>query len=236
MTTTHLLKLAALGALICPLSAFATSETLTYTSSDFTSAYANGNFSGEVANGSYFTAVLTLSSPLGVNLTDSNLSSDVASLVFTTVDPSAPSADRTNVMNFTALPAGSQFYFSTNGAGAITGWNFTAGITTPGLSPTANVLFHSCSNEACSGGGYNGQNYAGTGDWYDFKPGSSTASDGCTYNPANGCGSAGGQGSVGKWVISAPELNSMNAASGLFLLLGSLAVLRGRRSAEHAAV
>jgi hypothetical protein len=230
MKTTHLLTWLALGALAYPLSSFANAETLTYTGSAFTSSYSTGNFLGEVGNDSYFTAALTLSSPLGANLNGANVSSEVTSLVFTTVDPSAPSADRTDILNLTALQAeGSQFLFSTNSAGAITGWSFTSGITTPGLSSTADVIFHSCSNESCAGGSYNGQNYAGTGDWYDYKPGSGTASDGCTYEPSNGCGSTGGQGSVGKWVIAAPELNSMNAGSGLFLLIGSLAVMRGRR-------
>jgi hypothetical protein len=226
----HLLKLVALGALACPLAAMASSETLTYTSSDLTSFYSTGNFLGEVGNGSYYTAALTLSGPLGANLNNANVSSSVTSLVFTTVDPSAPSAAQTNVLNLTALQAqGSQFNFSTNSAGAITGWNFTAGITTPGLPSTADVLFHSCSNLSCSSGGYNGQNYGGAGDWYDYKPGSSTASDGCTYNPSAGCGST-GSGTAGKWTASAPELNTMSAGSGLSLLIGGILVLRGRRS------
>jgi hypothetical protein len=229
----HLLKLAALGALACPLAAIASSETLTYTSSDLTSTYSTGNFLGEVGSGSYYTAVLTLSAPLAANLNNFDVSSTstVTSLVFTTVDPSAPSADQTNVLNLSALQAeGSQFYFSTNSAGAITGWNFTAGITTPGLASTANVLFHSCSNLSCSSGSYNGQGYGGAGDWYDYKPGSSTASDGCTYNASAGCGST-GAGTSGQWTTttSAPELNPMSAASGLSLLLGGILVLRGRR-------
>jgi hypothetical protein len=226
---THLLKLVALGALACPLAAMASSETLTYTSSDLTSYYSTGNFLGEVGSGSYYTAALTLSGPLGANLNNANVSSTVTSLVFTTVDPSAPSADQTNVLNLTALQAqGSQFNFSTNSAGAITGWNFTAGITTPGLASTGNVLFHSCSNVSCSSGSYNGQSYGGAGDWYDYKPGSSTASDGCTYNPSAGCGST-GAGTSGKWTASAPELNPMSAGSGLSLLIGGILVLRGRR-------
>jgi hypothetical protein len=225
----HLLKLAALGALACPLAAIASSETLTYTSSDLTSTYSTGNFLGEVESGSYYTAALTLSGPLGANLNNANVSSAVTSLVFTTVDPGAPSADQTNVLNLTALQAeGSQFNFSTNSAGAITGWNFTAGITTPGLASTAEVLFHSCSNLSCGSGSYNGQNYGGAGDWYDYKPGSSTASDGCTYNASAGCGST-GTGTTGKWTASAPELNPMSAGSGLSLLVGGILVLCARR-------
>jgi hypothetical protein len=233
---THLLTLAAVSALACPLSAFAQSEVLTYTSSDFTSTYSTGSFLGGVGSGSYFTASLTLSGPLGANLNDANVSAHVTSLVFTTVDPSAPSADRTNVLNLSGLQAqGSQFDFSTNAAGAITGWNFTAGITTPGLNSTANVLFHSCSNESCGSGSYNGQSYGRTGDWYDFKPGSSTASDGCSYSPAAGCGST-GAGTVGHWTTSAPELNPMSAGSGVVLLIGGIAVLGGRRrTRSHAA-
>jgi len=227
---TNLLKLIAIGALASPVAAFASSETLTYTGSDFTSSYSTGNFAGEVGIGSYFTAELTLNAPLGANLSDANVSSEVTSVVFTTVDPTAPSADRTDVFDLTGLQAeGSKFSFSTNAAGAITGWNFTSGITTPGLSSTSNVLFHSCYGESCTAGSYNGQSYGGTGDWYDFLPGSSTASDGCTYSPAGGCGSTGGAGTVGHWSVSAPELNPMNAGSGLVLLIGGIAVLGGRR-------
>jgi len=227
---THLLTLIAAGTLACPLAALAQSETLTYTGSDFTSTYSNGNFAGEVGNGSYFTATVTLSGPLSANLNDANVSANVTALVFTTIDPTAPSADRTNVLNLTALQAqGSQFDFSTNSAGAITGWNFTAGITTPGLKSTANVLFHSCSNASCTSGSYNGQNYGGTGDWYDYQPGSSTASDGCTYDPSAGCGSGAAAGTVGRWSMNAPELNPTSAGSGFVLLIGGIAVLGGRR-------
>jgi hypothetical protein len=226
----QLIEWVALGAIGCPLAAFAGSETIDYTGSDFTSSYSNGTFVGEVGNGSYFTAALTLSGPLGSNLSNANVSGDVTSLVFTSVDPGAPAADRTDVISLTALQAeGSQFYFSTNGQGAITGWNFTAGITTPGLSSTANVLFHSCSNESCTAGSYNGQSYGGTGDWYDYRPGSSTAADGCTYSPSAGCGSTGGAGTVGQWAVAAPELSATSGASGIVLLIGSVLVLCGRR-------
>lgn len=232
---THRSILLALAVLATPLAASA-SETLTYTSSDFTSSYTTGNFPGEVGVGSYFTADLTLSGPLAANLNDANLSSEVTSLAFTVIDPTAPSADRTEVLNLSALQAeGSKFSFSTNSAGTITGWNFTAGITDPSLSSTSDVLFHSCSNESCAPGSYNAQNFGGTGDWYDSEPGSSTASDGCTYNPSAGCGSGGGAGSVGSWstsgVVSAPELDPATAATAIVLLIGSIIVLNARRKA-----
>jgi hypothetical protein len=223
--------LIAIGTLAGPAAALAASETLTYTSADLTSTYTNGSFPGEVSGtDSYFAATLTLNAPLTANLNDAYVSSAVTSLVFTTVDPNAPGGDQINVLNLTALQAeGSAFYFSTNGAGAITGWNFTAGLTTPGLRSSSNVLFHSCFSESCAAGSYNGQNYGATGDWYDYMPGSATASDGCTYVPASACGAAGNAGAVGKWTVAAPELGATGAVSGLLLLLGGVLVLRAQR-------
>lgn len=226
------MALIAVGTLGGPLAALAASETLTYTSADLTSTYTNGSFAGEVSgSNSYFEAALTLATPLTANLNDSNVSSAVTSLVFTTVDPNAPSGDQTRALNLTALQAeGSAFYFSTNSAGDVTGWNFTAGITTPGLSSSANVLFHSCYAESCAAGGYNGQSYGATGDWYDYQPGSATAADGCTYVPASACGATGNAGAVGKWTVAAaPELGAPSAVSGLVLLFGGVLVLRAQR-------
>jgi len=226
-TITALIAMATLGG---PAAALAASETLTYTSAALSSTYTNGSFAGEVSgSNSYFTAALTLAAAPTANLNDANVSAGVTSLVFTTVDPDAPGGDQTQVLNLTALQAeGSAFYLSTNSAGAITGWNFTAGITTPGLSSSSNVLFHSCFAESCVAASYNGQSYGATGDWYDYKPGSATASDGCTYGSASACGTT-GNGTVGKWTVAAPELSATNALTDLLLLAGVVLVLRAQR-------
>jgi len=220
-----------LGGSIGPLAAHAASETLTYTSADLSNTYSTGTFAGEVSGtNSYFTASLTLNAPLTANMNDVNVSSEVASLVFTTIDPNAPTADQKYVLDLTPAQAQvSAFYLSTNSSGVVTAWNFTAGITEPSLSSTSDVLYHSCYGENCAAGSYNGQNYAATGDWYDYEPGSATASDGCTYNPVAGCGTGGGTGAVGKWSVAAPEMSPASAISGLLLVIGGVAVLRGHR-------
>ncbi len=204
------------------MAAHAASETLTYTSADFTSTY------GNVAPNSDFTVTLTLDTALGVSRTSSYTSSDLSNVVFTTVQGGS-----TDVQSFTSSQLqGSDFFFTTNASGQITGWDFTAGLLSPtGFSTPSN----NSSNESCTSGNYNSQNYGATGDWYDYKPSSSTAADACTYNPANGCGTTGGSATaVGKWTV-APEVNAANAGTGLTLLFGALAVLIGRRRATLAA-
>ncbi len=200
----------------------AASATLAYTSAAFTSVWDASNSSvGDVAVGGDFTATLTLNAPLGDNFSG-YVSNDITSLVFTTVD-----GGKTDSISVTPSEgSGSSFFFTTNSLGQITGWNFTAGITSPS-SPSSDILFHSCSNANCASGSYNGQGYGVTGDWYDYLPSSSTAADACTYNTPTTCG-ANSSGAVGKWAV-APELNASTVGTGLTLLFGVLAVLIGRR-------
>jgi hypothetical protein len=68
-----------------------------------------------------------------------------------------------------------------------------------------------------------------TGDWYDYLPSSSTASDGCTYSTPTSCGGS-SSGTVGSWKVSAPELDPMSTTAELSLLIGGIMVLRGRRA------
>ncbi len=224
--------LLAVTALIASMSVGA-AETLTYTTAPFTSAYdPDPSAAGAVVVGSYYTATLTLSTPLGDNF-NGNASDDVTSLVFTTHDGSLTN---TTVVSATA-GQGSSFDFTTNSTGAITGWNFTAGIVSSGssqLPAASDILFHSCSNDSCASGSYNGQGYGVTGDWYDYLPSSSTASDGCTYSIPTSCG---GQksGAVGSWALAAPELDPTSATAELSLLVGGFMVLRARRRAITAA-
>ncbi len=202
-------------------------ETLSYTSAAFTSAYdPDPSSAGAVTVGSHFTATLTLSTPLGDNFNGS-VSNDVTSLVFTTYNGA-----QTNTLTITPTEAeGSSFAFTTNSSGAITGWDFTAGIVSNGptqLPVPQDVLFHSCYKDNCASGSYNGQGYGVTGDWYDYLPSSSTASDGCTYSVPTNCGGS-STGTVGSWVVSAPELDPTSATAELSLLIGGFLVLRGRR-------
>jgi hypothetical protein len=211
----QVLGLFAATALVGGMPVFAASETLDYTSAALTSTWNDGSFLGSVSDGSKFSAVLTLSAPLGDSLSNVNESSKVTSLVFTvggdtlTLSPSAAS--------------GSAFYFTTSSSGVITGWNFTAGQT--GVTPY--ILFHSCSMDNCASGSYGGNVYGATGDWYDFQPGTNVYAGGCSYGLASSCSS--GSGSVGTWVVAAPELDAGSGVAGLTLLIGGVMVLRGGR-------
>jgi hypothetical protein len=212
----------AVAAFTGSVAALAANETLTFASDPFTSAYDASSSSPPVAVGSGFGATLTLSSPLGDNFSG-NAAGNVTSLVFTTKDGST-----TNTLSLTAgQAAGSSFYFTTNSSGAITGWNFTAGLLSPSAA-SSDIIFHSCFNDGCAAGTYNGQGYGVTGDWYDYHPGSSTAADGCTYSLPTNCGGSGSGTVGGTWAV-APELSASSAGTGLTLLVGGLAVLLGRR-------
>jgi hypothetical protein len=222
--------LLSMAALSCSMIADAASETLTYTSAAFTDVWGPNSASiGDVSLGSDFTATITLSTPLNAKLNNANESSDVTSLVFTTVD-----GGKTDTITVTPSEgSGSSFYFTTNSSGQIIGWDFTAGVTSPSSS-SSDILFHSCSNDNCTSGSYNGQGYGATGDWYDYLPGSSTNyAGGCTYNTPTNCG-ANSSGAVGTWTV-APELNAASAGTGLTLLFGGLAVIIGRRRSASTA-
>ncbi len=216
-------------------------ETLTYTSAPLTSVYP---ITGGVALDSDFTVTVTLSTILGAGLNNVDESSLIKGLTFTTVQ-----GGTTDVLTVSpSEAAGSVFDFTTNSSGQITGWDFTSGVLSPTgvMDPSKNtkaapyeIIFHSCSSTdtkgdpACASGSYNSQNYGTTGDMYDYKPGSSSATDACSYNPADKCGT-GGAGAVGTWTV-APELNTSSAGAGLTLFFGILAVMIGRRRASLAA-
>lgn len=115
----QVLGLFAATALMGSLPAFASSETLDYTSAALGSSWSNGTFVGEVdGSASTFSVALTLSAPLGANLNNANESSSVTGLAFT-VDPTTGAA-----YTLTLTPSqakGSSFNFTTNSAGVITG-------------------------------------------------------------------------------------------------------------------
>jgi hypothetical protein len=211
----EVLGLLALMAMTASLPVLAASETIDYTSATLGTTWSGGTLAGSVNDSSKFSLAITLSAPLGDNLKNANEASLVTGLTYTvggkTVTLSGSEA------------SGTYFDFTTSSTGVITGWNFTAGET--GATPL--ILFHSCNNDSCASGSFDGNGYGATGDWYDEGPGTANYAGGCSYSSPTSCGT--GSGAVGSWVVAAPELDAGNAAAGLTLLIGAVMVLRGAR-------
>jgi hypothetical protein len=143
---------------------------------------------------------------------------------------SAPLGD--NLNNVSVTPAfidilsgsplfNGDFTFSTNAKGAIDGWSISLDGSVPGP------------------GGY--ELTATSVDIRGVGGDSATLSTTCTAfftfgSPQNfGCGSSGSNTTPGVWTspaAKAPEIDPASAAGGLTLLLGGVAVLRGRRRLE----
>jgi hypothetical protein len=146
---------------------------------------------------------VVLSAPLGANLND-------VTLIPTAFSFNAPLL---NSDLFTVICCGNtdSFAFSTNNRGAITGWNIDLSFTFVGTnSPSGNSVVL----------GTSGDSYVGFG------------------STPFGCGQIGcslliqeSNTTPGVWSVAqkAPEIDPASAASGLTLLLGGLAVMRGRR-------
>jgi len=209
------LGLFALMAMTASLPVLAASETIDYTSATLGTTWSGGNLAGTVNDTSKFSLSLTLSAPLADNLKNTDESSLVTGLSYT--------LDGKTVTLTGVEAKGTYFDFTTSSSGVITGWNFTAGET--GTTPL--ILFHSCSNDSCASGSFDGNGYGATGDWYDQGPGTSNYAGGCSYASPTSCGT--GSGSVGSWVVAAPELDAGSAAAGLTLLIGGIVMLRGAR-------
>jgi hypothetical protein len=146
---------------------------------------------------------ITLSAPLGDNLNN-------VSVTPTFVD----------IFSGSFLFRGA-FAFSTNGTGAIDGWSISLNGDVPGPGG------YRSSATSVDRGGVGGD--------------SATMSTTCTAffsagSPQSfGCGSTGSNTTPGVWTspaTKAPEIDPASAASGLTLLLGGVAVLRGRRRLE----
>ena len=126
-------------------------------------------------------------------------------LVGATVNPTAFSFNGGTPLS-SALGAFDFFAFSTNSTGAITDWTFALSGTS-GTNPALNVSEASFSS-------------AGDAISLDY-----TGHDGIEHLPL------GTVTTPGTWrvaAVAAPEIDPTSAVSGLMLLLGSLAVMRGR--------
>jgi hypothetical protein len=153
---------------------------------------------------------IRLSAPLGDNL--NNVSVTPTYVDITSGDPFGSALFR------------GVFAFSTNANGAIDGWSISLDGSVPGPGG------HTLTATSVDMGGVGGD--------------SATLSTTCTaFFPAGsprdfesfGCGSTGSNTTPGVWTspaAKAPEIDPASAATGLTLLLGGLAVLRGRRKLE----
>ena len=190
--------------LAAPVATNAQVTTLDYQGSIFTNVSISGNGSfPDVPTLSSVVGDVVLSAPLGANLND-------VTLVPTAFSFNAPLLN-SDLFAFPCCGNTSSFQFTTNKMGAITGWNIDLSFTFVGTnSPSGNSIVL----------GTGGDSYTGFG---------STPS-GCA--PTGGCSLLIQESNTtpGVWsVAKAPEIDPASAANGLTLLLGGLAVMRGRR-------
>jgi hypothetical protein len=196
-----------------PIAAFAQTETLDYFGSTFTSVSVSGNAAYAAQSGipTSNTGEIVLSAPLGDNL------NNVA------VNPVSYAFDSTNALGAFYLTSQGPFHgapgndgtfvFSTNAAGVLTGWNINVygGIFAGTNSPSNAYVSISNAGDA-------------------FAAGTSTPS--CASPRGGPCYQIReSNSSPGTFVSSgarAPEIDPRSAMSALTLLLGGLAVLRGR--------
>jgi hypothetical protein len=178
--------------------------TLDYQGAVFTNVTTSGNFVfPDVPTLPFVVGDVVFSAPLAANLND-------ATLVPVAFNFNAPLLNNSFINGCCGSIA--SFAFSTNNAGAITGWNVDLSFTFIGTnSPSGNTVVL----------GPSGDTYTGFG------------------STPSGCGPPGGcfqliqesNTTPGGWTVAqqAPEIDPASAASGLTLLLGGMAVLRGRR-------
>jgi hypothetical protein len=208
-----ILGLLTVALLAGPMVANAQTETLDYTGSPFTSLSITGNSSTGLANAiPENVGELVLSSPLGDNLNN---------VAVTPVSYSFDSSTRfgshyLNSGNPQSPGNSASFLFSTDATGMLTGWNISV-----------------------IGGDFGGTNsptwatvtISNAGD--SFTTGLSTPSCEAPPGVPISCFSVSESNSApGSWdatIARAPEIDPASAASGLTLLLGGVAVLRGRR-------
>jgi len=207
-----ILGLAAAALLSAPL-VNAQTETLDYTGSSFTNVSILGNNEG-IANPIQNTGELVLSSPLGDNLHDSAVTPVFFSFEGNTVFGAALSS---NTNPFTGPADAASFRFSTDAHGTLTAWNIIVSST----------IFQGDNPEASAGVTINT-----AGDTFSADAGGSFCLD--PAGPPPGCFTIEASSALpGAWkasITTAPEIDPALAASGLTLLLGGLAVLRGRQN------
>ena len=206
-----LLGLLAVGTLAGPIAANAQSTTYTYQGAaldvmlniNAPAGWTSINVPPNIAVGP-LNGFITLSAPLGDNLNDVSVTPTYI-----------------GIYSDSPLFKG-VFAFSTNGNGAIDGWSMSLNGDVPGP------------------GGYT--HTATSVDFGGVGGDSATMSTNCTAyvsapfgpSPQNfSCGSTGSNTTPGVWTgppTRAPEIDPASAAGGLSLLLGGVAVLRGRRT------
>jgi hypothetical protein len=210
-------RLLVLGSMVAgPMAANAQTETLDYIGSPFTSRSIDGNLTNGLANSIPENAgELVFGSPLGDNLHnvavtpvswsfDSN--TQFGSIYLNSHNPAA--ADPGDSMSF---------LFSTDAHGLITGWSIAVvgGIFEGTNSPSFAQITIGNAGDTFSTG-FSSPECA-------VPPGVPAPCYTVTESNA----------AAGSWsstVARAPEIDSTSAASGLTLLLGGIAVLRGRRA------
>ena len=213
----NILGLAAISLLAGSMVATAQTETLDYTGSPFTSLSFTGTMSDALANSlPQNTGELVLSSPLGDNL--HNFAVTPVSWSFDSSTPNGVFLKSNNP--FPGPDDVATFLFSTNASGMLTAWNI---VVSGGIlqDTTAQSFAAITINNA--------------GDSFS----SGTSSPSCSLpEPNTACFTLKQSNTAaGAWTASfakAPEIDLTSAGSGLTLLLGGLAVLRGRRSEKNA--
>ena len=211
-----ILGLLAVGLMAGPIIANAQSTTYTYQGDAFTAGAAGVNFPSPPAGWTSINVprnigvgpingFITLSAPLGDNLND-------FSVTPTRIQMFSGGLRSLDFLNTVA--------FSTNANGAIDGWSMSLAGTVGGPGGWSQTMTSS------DIGGVGGD--------------SATMSTTCTafFSPSLQppqsfpCGSSGSNTTPGVWTspaAQAPEIDPASATSGLTLLLGGVAVLRGRR-------
>lgn len=208
-----------------PMAAFSQTETLDYYGSPFTSTSAgsSGSLGATLAAENTIpenTGQIVLSAPLGDNLSNvavapSSYSFD-SNTQFGGIYLSSQSPFRNAPGNYAS------FLFSTNASGMITGWSISVvgGIFGGTNSPSSATVTISNSGDSFSTG--------------FSSPSCAAPNGGACYsvresNTSPGSFSVSGSSGGGSGGAAAPEIDPRSAMSAMTLLLGGLAVLRGRR-------
>lgn len=191
-----------------PAFAAAQDETLQYVGSPFTSFTATGNIANAFAQSpAENSGDIVLGAPLGDNL------NDVA------VTPISWNFDATTNSNFylTDLPSNSiTFTVSTNGQGALTAWNLSAGGNDFGSTNTPSYAAITLTDS--------GDSFAAGVSGFACAPPPGGLTSCFDVSESNSV--------AGSWTTETkpvPEFDTAFLCTALTLLLGSLAVLRGRR-------
>ncbi|HEV7611448.1 MAG TPA: hypothetical protein VGO37_06210 [Steroidobacteraceae bacterium] len=186
------------------MAANADTETLYYTGSDVTPVTSNGPLS---VSGNIY-GYLTLDAPLAANLSAA------------AVNPSVFSFNGGDPLSNLNSSAQNLFLFSTDASSNITAWIFAlTGTTSSGNTFSEGSAFYPT----------DGTSPASSQDVMEL--------DYSTQDNPNCCTSIGVATTPGTWTVAsvaAPEIDPTSAVGGLMLLLGSLAVIRGRTKAVQA--